>query len=371
MHIQDAVYEAGLSPDRWQGVVDGLSNLFPGSKSVLITENISRRKGVAFAYSGFSDAIIDKYCHHLAPINPWIPVTQNLPLLSPAISDDILPSSAFRDTEFYDEFIVAEGGVESSAGIKLFQGADQFAMLNVHYGTGMAEHYNTSVPELLRSLVPHLRNAIDLNRRLLNTPNELVRSMVEASNMATIVLTSDGKIWLANSAAQDLLEARFAARLDSAEQLVVADPDCDKALKTLKTALLHGRSTIGSEQSVTLRDRTRGKWSFIPYCGARYAQSAWFEGSVPLILATFQPIAEGGRFDLSSFSNEFGLTPAETRLASQIASGRSLKDASAAFGIGIGTARNQLKSVFQKTGVHRQTELVAMISQTYGQHHVP
>ena len=365
MSIQDAVYEAGLSPDRWQGVVDGLSNLFPGSKSVLITENISRRKGVAFAYSGFSDAIIDRYCRHLAPINPWVPVTQNLPLLCPAVSDDILPSSAFRGTEFYDEFILAEGGVESSAGIKLYQGADQFAMLNVHYGMAMAEQYNASVPELLRSLVPHLRNAIDMNRRLLNTPNELVRSMVEATEIATIVLTSDGRVWLANAAAEDLLESRTAARLDGAERLVITDPGCNKALNALKTTLLRGQSTIGSEQTVTLRDKSKGRWSFIPYCGARYAQSAWFEGSVPLVLVTFQETNGGDRLDLTSFSTEFGLTPAETRLASQIASGRSLKDASAEFGIGIGTARNQLKSVFQKTGVHRQSELTAMISQNY------
>jgi DNA-binding CsgD family transcriptional regulator len=57
------------------------------------------------------------------------------------------------------------------------------------------------------------------------------------------------------------------------------------------------------------------------------------------------------------------LTPSETRLAALLARGLSIETAAMELRIARQTARNQLKSVFAKTGVHRQSELVSLIAQ--------
>jgi DNA-binding CsgD family transcriptional regulator len=62
-------------------------------------------------------------------------------------------------------------------------------------------------------------------------------------------------------------------------------------------------------------------------------------------------------------AHAFGLTPAEAKLAAIIARGESPEQAAEQLGIARETARNQLKSVFAKTDTHRQTELVALLSQ--------
>lgn len=54
----------------------------------------------------------------------------------------------------------------------------------------------------------------------------------------------------------------------------------------------------------------------------------------------------------------FGLTAAETRLVRRLEDGLSLQEAAGVLGIRLNTARNQLKSVFDKMGVRRQSELV-------------
>jgi DNA-binding CsgD family transcriptional regulator len=56
-----------------------------------------------------------------------------------------------------------------------------------------------------------------------------------------------------------------------------------------------------------------------------------------------------------------GLTSAEARLALLLAEGLSLKEASEALSVSVLTLRSQLKSVFVKTGVKRQTELVTLL----------
>ncbi|QXX76495.1 hypothetical protein MHY1_p00017 (plasmid) [Methylovirgula sp. HY1] len=58
----------------------------------------------------------------------------------------------------------------------------------------------------------------------------------------------------------------------------------------------------------------------------------------------------------------FRLTTAEARIAARVATGMTLENAAVELGITKETARNQLKSVFAKTGTHRQSELVALLA---------
>src|SRR5208282_5868830 len=59
----------------------------------------------------------------------------------------------------------------------------------------------------------------------------------------------------------------------------------------------------------------------------------------------------------------FRLTPSEAKVACVIARGAPPDIAALELKISRETARNQLKSVFAKTGTHRQSELVALLMQ--------
>jgi DNA-binding CsgD family transcriptional regulator len=63
------------------------------------------------------------------------------------------------------------------------------------------------------------------------------------------------------------------------------------------------------------------------------------------------------------FAKIFGLTPSEAKLACIIVRGASPDIAARELKISRETARNQLKSVFAKTGTHRQSALVALLWQ--------
>jgi DNA-binding CsgD family transcriptional regulator len=57
----------------------------------------------------------------------------------------------------------------------------------------------------------------------------------------------------------------------------------------------------------------------------------------------------------------FHLTHAEARLVVHLVQGTSLKSSAEALGLKYETARSYLKSAFQKTGAHRQAELVLKV----------
>ena len=57
---------------------------------------------------------------------------------------------------------------------------------------------------------------------------------------------------------------------------------------------------------------------------------------------------------------------AEARLAAVLGEGLSLVEAARRLGIAHNTAKVQLRSVFAKTGVHRQAQLVALLASIGG-----
>lgn len=59
--------------------------------------------------------------------------------------------------------------------------------------------------------------------------------------------------------------------------------------------------------------------------------------------------------------NRFDLTPAEARLVVHLVTGTSLKSSAKALAVSYETVRRQVKSVFHKTGTHRQSELVLTV----------
>jgi DNA-binding CsgD family transcriptional regulator len=64
----------------------------------------------------------------------------------------------------------------------------------------------------------------------------------------------------------------------------------------------------------------------------------------------------------------FEVTPAEAKLIAHLVDGLTLTAAAEALGVSRNTARAQLSSIFTKTGVNRQTQLVKLVSDAFATH---
>jgi DNA-binding CsgD family transcriptional regulator len=80
------------------------------------------------------------------------------------------------------------------------------------------------------------------------------------------------------------------------------------------------------------------------------------------VILKFTDLEEHPQPSQSVLSRCFALSPAEARLASGLAGGKRLEMLAEELTISMGTARQELKSVFAKLDVHRQSELVALLS---------
>ncbi len=137
------------------------------------------------------------------------------------------------------------------------------------------------------------------------------------------------------------------------------DPENDEALGQAVTLMRisEGRNTI-----VKLKGRDDGPcFAYVAPPGA-LRELGW-RGPVDAagFGLVFPAVEETGRI-WDALRHSFGLTPAELRLAGRLRDGRSLKEASEDLGLSFNTVRNQLRAIFEKMGLKRQSELIQALS---------
>lgn len=85
-----------------------------------------------------------------------------------------------------------------------------------------------------------------------------------------------------------------------------------------------------------------------------------FPSSLCLLVLT--PVKRSGVPGAQVIQALFDLTPAEARVAVAIAAGKTQEDIAASTGLSVNTVKTQLRAVFNKMGVSRQADLVALLA---------
>jgi DNA-binding CsgD family transcriptional regulator len=63
----------------------------------------------------------------------------------------------------------------------------------------------------------------------------------------------------------------------------------------------------------------------------------------------------------AALARRFALTPREAEVALVLSRGINLREVAQELGIGIATVRSHLQHLFEKTGTHRQVELILLL----------
>ena len=142
-------------------------------------------------------------------------------------------------------------------------------------------------------------------------------------------------------------------------QLVANDTEATAALKVALGELIYDKREAMIGSPVRLPRTGRLPLLTYPMALTNLAANPFADCVALLVLADPEKRSYPPEAVLCS---AFNLTVAEARLVSRLATGEAIETASNALSIAVGTARNQLKSVFAKTGIRRQPELVAMLA---------
>jgi DNA-binding CsgD family transcriptional regulator len=178
----------------------------------------------------------------------------------------------------------------------------------------------------------------------------------EITGLAIALLDRRGEVLRLNRAAEALLCAALRViekRITSHDRLATA------ALDRAIHPLLWAETPSALPAPVVLPRRARRPILAYPVKLTTVSASVFADCQALLV---FVDLERRARPPQEALLSSFGLTTAEARLAMRMASGAALETVADELRISKETARNQLKAVFQKTGVRRQAELVALLA---------
>jgi DNA-binding CsgD family transcriptional regulator len=134
----------------------------------------------------------------------------------------------------------------------------------------------------------------------------------------------------------------------------MAQSDLDRAV--------HRATSSPGATAVARLAGSDGEWNhllIIPVTGR--ASELFFAAAAIAVLIRRTKILTPLTLAPTALCEAFGLTDREAALATLIGKGLALHEVARSFGISIGTARNHLKAVFDKTHTKRQAELVELL----------
>lgn len=373
--LVEQIYDAATDPARWQEFLSAFARALRGQGTLIFAHNVETMEAsTAFdarmptGVVNFDPTFLKSLGEHYNFVNVW---AQNEEVLRPgrAVTGSMLyPVRDLPKTEFGNDWLRPQDLFHALGGLVVQDGpwAVKFSCLRSH----SAGDYDPEEVRLYQELLPHLARAAYIQRRFafLQSLSSSSLSVLDTVPAGVILLDARGRVLHANPAAERELRRADPLSTDLVGEL--RSRGSGPAQSTLRAAIASAldpvrgkKEQLASVATLTRRSGEVLSLQVLPLCKEKSATIASaYNGH---LAACALVIDTGGGSPNSSVSPQilnhlYGLTPAESRVATLIAKGKSVPQAADELGVSRNTLKTQLKSVFAKTGARRQGELIRL-----------
>lgn len=223
----------------------------------------------------------------------------------------------------------------------------------------------------LQSIVPLMHNALKLYAAYTHNSfvEEFYQELLGSMGVASVILNAKLEVLSANREAKQILAAEDCVYLRGDRFRCQQPADQDKLTNACRELIsrTRNRKSARHTRSILLeRSDANSKWD-VHIRIVEKKSVAFGEGGPELVLL-LQATERDGTPSEPRLIEMFGVTPAEAKLIPHLSNGLTLTAAAKELGVSRNTARAQLASIFTKTGVHSQTQLVKLVADAFAKH---
>jgi len=332
------IYAAATDTGQWSDSLSAIIAPMEASRAFFVSQDLlSGDVAISTDRNSETDHIVRYSSAAAAGFVPaWRrTIQQGAVVRSSQMQDD----TASMRTPFYNEVLRPAGDFFGLvAQIAHNHCSDTF--LCVHKPKGAADFTDTDVATL-QHLMPHLATALELRTRIANLEAQ------ERDIRVALDKLDEGFVLL-NSSAEPVFSNRIG------ETMMTAEPRLAAAL-----AGLRGRVPRNGGSFEVARDAKRPLHVQLTPIGEGKKLTRLSDRATSVMMVTDPEVVDRRR--IGALIKSYGLTPAEARLAMEICKGDGRASAASRLGISPATARAHLSRIFEKTGLHRQAELVRLL----------
>lgn len=282
----------------------------------------------------------------------------NQPLDHVFTVDDIMTSTEWEHSAYFKMFCGPQGvyhvmgaDISTPDGGKL-----RFRITRPKHAANFSAHERS----LCGMFLPHLRRALLVHNQLDRSESlsDLYSQAISRLSVATLVLDESGSVLRVNPVAQEILANADGLKLVGGRLEATYPSDNRELQRLIRSAFSPDAPKSAEAMSVT---RPSGQVNLGLVVESIPSLDWAEEKGKPAALVYIRDAASKSLASEVVTKQLFNLTRAETALAMELANGLSLEEAAEALNIRRNTARAHLRSIFSKTGVRRQTELVRIL----------
>jgi DNA-binding NarL/FixJ family response regulator len=363
--VVSGLYAAAAGRQDWKFALDAVADLL----ELLVVQVLgidSRNGQLRFSSVGGPvdpQAALD-YFRHYSTIDPRTPLALATPPEQWMHCHEHIDERIVARHEFFQQFLLPYGGRYVSATKLIVDGDLQF-FIGLSRGRQSVPFGPTELP-LLDELKLHFTEAFRNLVHLRHSFAELgmARELLGPFFQPMLMVDETGSLWHRNEAAirllaasKPLIEVQGYLRCSHA----AAQSRLSEAIHEVLLAASQGAGL--SRRAVVLPSEAGQRMiAFVSAMRPETALGAFGTRARALVIVHDSTTADDLAVPRPMILAEcFGLTPAEARVATQIARGLTVKDIARRSGAALSTVRTQLASVMQKAEVDRQAELVRVL----------
>jgi DNA-binding CsgD family transcriptional regulator len=356
------IYDTSSSRDALPELLKALQRLFRARACGLAIFNFQHREGILDESSGYSPDFLNSYRDHYSRHDPWLRQEEFYRVPGTVhVGRELVPDAELVGTQFYREWLQPQGLFHRMSAVLLRDGASlcYFATLR-----GRRDSlFGFDKIRLCRTLAPHLRSAVQMRRQLamLEVERNAAVEVLDRLPTAVVLCDPNGAPVIVNGAARKILAGNDGLVVRGGKLATRRQLETDALDTLISGAARAARGERDSSGGTLPVSRASGLRPLSVLVAPMRAPSA-VPGHRRIAAALFISDPES-----VTLTNEerllelYGLTRAESRLAAQIAQGRSLEEAASMLNITTQTARGYIKRILCKTGTKRQGELVRLL----------
>ena len=359
----DLIYEAALDGGLWPGVLIKLADAM-GAAHVSITSRDRSADTFAAITPRTDPDFVASYRDYWAFHNPLIPATALRPVGEIYSLDSLMPREDFSATPVCNEWWLPAGRGLAAFGANLLV-ENQFSALISVANAPDKDGPTVAQTRVFEATLRHIIRAVHISRRFwaLDLGPATAPEHLENLPQAIFLAGASASVVFANAAAKAMLDAGDGMLLRDGR---LATADGSDALAKLIASCARTSPALGGPggQLTVPRGHRRPplQATVTPLRSkARLADVPWIGVGACVAVVTVNDPELDRRWREVNLRSRFGLTVAEAGLAAEILNGHGRKAAARRRGIADATAKTQLSSIFEKTGTHRQAELVRLL----------
>ena len=307
------------------------------------------------------ESVLD-YMRFYHTINPRIAPSLQLGMDEWLHDHELFDDRFVATHPFFKDFLLPHGGRYLS-GTKLIDDADAVILLGLMRGAD-AQPLGTAELPYMDTLKHHLAEAFHNHMHLRSRYGEqqLPRHLLDPFPHA-MLLVDDALGIIQRNAAADRVLAQRDPLGERHGRLVCADPACTQRVMEAVEEIRRSHDDPVRQRRLVRLPR-RDQPSLMVFVSAIRPENAMraFGPTIRFLMIAHDPLRQpDAAHDPLLLAECFGLTPAEARIASALASGYDVKEIAQRHRTSVHTVRSQLRAVLEKTHTNRQADLVRLL----------